>query len=99
MADQHVSTELKHARWPSFCLSMIFSENRCPSRITSGTGFFSDHALAPNVIAGKIGDRPERPVADEARAMRADGLSLLQITATIGLRSANPLPFSMQSAS
>src|SRR6059058_624082 len=27
---EHASTELKHARRSSSCLSMIFSENRCP---------------------------------------------------------------------
>ena len=30
----------RHFHQGLFCLSMNFSENRCPSRIKSGTGFF-----------------------------------------------------------
>src|ERR1700691_2490501 len=51
------------------------------------------HGLAPNVVAGKIRDSHRRAVpAGRERAMRLNGLRLLQITATIGLPFNYPHP-------
>jgi hypothetical protein len=43
---------------------MIFSENRLPRRIESGAGFWQDHALAGNALAGAalIPTRRGRPI-------------------------------------